>query len=599
MNGISEHAGDMRPALKRHSSRHRHVPPLVLVVGVGLSFLTTHFFHLWQTDTTRFAFESAARERLMAIQRGVESCIQTGRSVTGLFRSSENVTSEEFARFTRAILRDNPYITAVEWAPRIHDPDHDGHGTGRAPGYRDYPMADLYRDGGPVPAERGEARFPIRYVAPMQGNESWLGLDLATVGVHRGGAEDAGLTQESMSVPRTVLFERTQDGWRALMYLPVSPGRGDVGGLVALLIDVPLLVRTSIDFLNPTGVRFTIHDSAGGSPGTVLYRHGLAPQQGDGLLSDESGSDAGVFFEQAVQVNDSEWTIRFQPDGDAYPTGVSAADLAIFACGAVFSLMLFLYLRLAQRRERDLLRNKRRLEELVSSRTRDLEETNRELEAYSYSIAHDLRSPLRAIMGYSQILSEEAVRKLNDEERDSLRRIVTASEYMGHLIDDILQLARIGRVEITRREVNLSAIALDICRGMEHADAGGAGARFDIEPGLVVKGDPELLTRLLDNLLANAVKFSADREEPRISFGSAVRNGETCYYVRDNGVGFDMAFVDKMFGAFQRLHHQSEYPGTGIGLATVRRIVERHGGRVWAEGRENEGATFYFTLPHD
>jgi PAS domain S-box-containing protein len=235
------------------------------------------------------------------------------------------------------------------------------------------------------------------------------------------------------------------------------------------------------------------------------------------------------------------------------------------------------------------------LEQRVAERTALLQTANNELEAFSYSVSHDLRSPLRSLDGFSQALMEDYADKLDAEGLDSLRRIRRASQRMGHLIDDLLNLSRLTRAEMNRQRVDLSKIAQEVIEELRAGDP-SREASIVIAEGLVADADPQLLRIALTNLLSNAWKFTAKRPDARIEFGSTGEKGNTEFFVRDNGVGFDMAHAGKLFGAFQRLHAMHEFPGTGIGLVTVQRVVHRHGGRIWAESAVNAGATFHFTL---
>jgi PAS domain S-box-containing protein len=236
------------------------------------------------------------------------------------------------------------------------------------------------------------------------------------------------------------------------------------------------------------------------------------------------------------------------------------------------------------------------LEQRVAERTTQLQAANKELEAFSYSVSHDLRAPLRHINGFSQALLEDYADKLDEEGKGYLREVRAASQEMAQLIDDVLQLARVTRSEMRREAVNLSETARMVVAELQKREARRAVA-VNIEEGLVAQGDKRLLRIMLGNLLGNAWKFTSKREQAEIAFGQERRGGETIYFVCDNGAGFDMAYVSKLFSAFQRLHTANEFEGTGIGLATVERILNRHGGRVWAESASGQGATFYFTLP--
>lgn len=235
------------------------------------------------------------------------------------------------------------------------------------------------------------------------------------------------------------------------------------------------------------------------------------------------------------------------------------------------------------------------LEKRVKQRTLQLENSNREIEAFSYSVSHDLRSPLRGIDGWSLALLEEYNHLLDEKGRIYLDRVRHEAQRMGFLIDDLLNLSRVTRAEMQHVNVNLTTLAQTIVKRLTE---GRQQQQFEIivEPDLYISGDPALLEIALTNLLDNALKFAGPRPVARVEFGETDIDGNQTFFIRDNGVGFDMEYSQKLFGAFQRLHKQSDFPGTGIGLATVQRIISRHGGHIWAESKPGEGATFYFTV---
>ena len=226
----------------------------------------------------------------------------------------------------------------------------------------------------------------------------------------------------------------------------------------------------------------------------------------------------------------------------------------------------------------------------------ELQAVNKELEAFSYSVSHDLRAPLRSIDGFSQALLEDCHDQLNANGQDYLRRIRAATQRMGQLIDDLLNLSRVTRSEMYLEPVDLSLLASGICTELQQSQP-ERQVEFVIQTGVLAQGDTRLVRVLLVNLLNNAWKFTSKHTQARIEFGvSNSESGVPVYFVRDDGAGFDMTYTNKLFGPFQRLHNMKDFPGNGIGLATVQRIVHRHGGRVWAEGEVERGATFYFTL---
>jgi PAS domain S-box-containing protein len=236
------------------------------------------------------------------------------------------------------------------------------------------------------------------------------------------------------------------------------------------------------------------------------------------------------------------------------------------------------------------------LERRVAERTAELEATNRELEAFNYSVSHDLRAPLRAVEGFSAILLEKYRDQVDEEGAECLRHVHGGTLRMGRLIEDLLSLSRVTQTAMHVRGVDLTRMAEAVLEELRLRDPGRV-VRATVAPGMVARGDENQLRIVLENLIGNAWKFTSRVKEPRIHVGSEIVGSGTVYYVRDNGAGFDMAYADKLFGAFQRLHSVAEFEGTGIGLATVQRIIHRHHGEVWAEARENEGATFFFSLP--
>lgn len=235
------------------------------------------------------------------------------------------------------------------------------------------------------------------------------------------------------------------------------------------------------------------------------------------------------------------------------------------------------------------------LEQRVEERTAQLAMANRELEAFSFSVSHDLRSPLRGISGWSQALLDEYEARLDEQGKEYLHRVINETERMAALIEGLLKLAQISRIEISPLDVDLSGLAAEVRDRLLELEP-HRHVEFTIQPDLRALGDKGLLEAVLTNLFANAMKFSNKQELAKIEFGIVRGQEKTVYFVSDNGAGFDMEHASKLFGAFQRLHKASEYPGTGIGLATVQRIINRHGGRIWAESKPSEGATFFFTL---
>ena len=273
-------------------------------------------------------------------------------------------------------------------------------------------------------------------------------------------------------------------------------------------------------------------------------------------------------------------------DGGEFPVSISLSPIRVGELTYVYAAIRDITAqRVAERRIRE-------LNDSLARQNNDLKAVNQELEAFSYSVSHDLRAPLRAIDGFSQILLKEHAGQLDEKGLDRLGRVRRGAQRMGELIDDLLKLSRVTRAELKVQRVDLGGLATEVVEALRKQEP-ERSVTLDIAPNLDAEADPKLLRIALDNLLGNAWKFTARRQAARIEVG---RENATTFFVRDNGAGFDMAYADKLFGAFQRLHDATEFPGTGIGLATVQRVIHKHGGRIWAESAPEAGATFRFTL---
>jgi signal transduction histidine kinase len=292
-----------------------------------------------------------------------------------------------------------------------------------------------------------------------------------------------------------------------------------------------------------------------------------------------------LVFKASRGIEDIYELTKIRKDGSRFPAVVSVTALRDAKDGIIGYLLIGT--DNTARRQAAFVQIERSNQELAA--------LNEELKAFSYSVSHDLRAPLRSMDGFSQLLIEDYGDKLDEEGKDALQRIRAASQRMGALIDDLLRLSHVTRAELSLKRVDLSAMAHEIADAMDREQP-GRPVQWAIEAGLSIRADPALMRIAMQNLLQNAGKFTGRTDRPVIRVGVLERDARKVYFVADNGVGFDMAHAAKLFSAFQRLHHVGDFPGTGIGLAIVRRIIRRHGGEIWAEAKEGVGATFYFSL---
>jgi signal transduction histidine kinase len=327
----------------------------------------------------------------------------------------------------------------------------------------------------------------------------------------------------------------------------------------------------------------------------VLDKQGKEVENGKRILSEQQAK----IDEQNSSIREQIRVLGEQDDTIAAQKNIQRFLILILVLALVLTYTIFRSYRIKQLSNRRLEEQEKRIRKLnqdLLERAAALEIANKELEAFSYSVSHDLRAPLRSIDGFSQAIAEDYEKDLDEKGKDYLRRVRSAAQRMAHLIDDMLKLSRVTRNKMIPEDVDLSGMAEEIAGKLRSLQP-ERRVEFAIQPGMTARGDERLLRIALDNLFGNAWKYTSKHPAARIGFGTRMSGQERLFFIEDDGAGFDMKYADKLFGAFQRMHTNEEFPGTGVGLATVQRIIRRHGGDIRAESEVEKGSTFYFTIP--
>ena len=601
---------------------------VVLLVALILTLLACYYVRENVGYSERSRFNETVMAAQNAIDNRVNSYIDAMRGARGLFYASDSVQEEEWSGYANGIELEDRYegMRILGYAKRIEPAQKSAFDEELSQMYqKEGRSSPTLRPGG----ERSEY-FPMTYIQPLdEVNSRLLGYDTYTRPDHRAAMDRARDTGEPASTGKVYLLSEAPSGSEAnlalkpgfVVYLPiyrkgesidtVNQRRSALDGFVVGALDAEGLFRGIFGESYDPSIDFEVYDGERWAPKNLLYDMDTVLRAGEsqepssfietvgkftGLSANRPGGIPKLSRDDIrLDLAGQQWSLYFE----ALPgfEGVEESRLPLFVLlsGLAVSLLLFgvTYMLVRSR-----LRTEKARRDLEDA-NRELEATNRELEAFSYSVSHDLRAPLRSIDGFSQILLEDYADELDEDGKDYLSRVRAATQRMGRLIDDLLGLSRVTRGTMNRERVNLSALAEEVAEDLREARPERT-VEFSAQEGLEVWGDSRLLRVALENLIGNAWKFTEKEPEARVEFGvdeELSRKGRVpVYYVRDNGAGFEMAYADKLFGAFQRLHGSDEFEGTGIGLATVQRIVHRHGGRVWAEGEVGRGATFYFTL---
>jgi signal transduction histidine kinase len=573
----------------------------VLLMALLVTGLAWSYVHVTAEEQTRSRFQETTEATQETIERRTKAYLGAIFGARGLLYASQTVERAEW----------ESYVRGIETEDRLTGLQALGFAEYLGPGEREAYVREAQEQGlgglRPDLAPGGErpAYYPLKFVSPSdEANLERVNYDVYTEVEHRramDAARDTGSPRATGTV--NVLTDLAPGSGADLalrpgfaVYLPVyrkgepqstvEERRRALRGFVVGFFRWDGLLDGVFGGGFDPAIDFELYDSQDVASSQPLY-------DSDGIKRAGSGGGDSPFSEGSrLEVAGREWSLYFATLPGFEDDAGSDLPLFVLLSGVAVSLLLFVITWLLVRSRTLAERASKDLEEA----NRELEGANRELEAFSYSVSHDLRAPLRSIDGFSRILLEDYADRLDEEGEDFLGRVRAASKHMDTLIDDLLDLSRVSRGPLRREVFDLSGVARGIIQKLE-ASQPERKVRFIAEEGVVAFGDANLVAVALENLLGNAFKFTQKQDEATIEFGAiSQQGGGVVYYVRDDGAGFDPRYADKLFGAFQRLHGPEEFEGTGIGLATVARIVHRHGGRVWAESEVGEGATFYFTL---
>ena len=609
--------------------RRMAVAYAVLLVALVLTFLAYHYVRQDVEDAARYRFSETVLAARSAIENQMGSYVDAMFGARAHFYASNSVEMEEWGGYANGIDLTERYegMRVLGYAKRVEPED------------RDEFVEELSQtfDGAglPEPELRPEDErsvyFPMTFVEPLDEiNQRLIGYDVYSNPDYQTVMDRARDTGEAEATRKAYVLTEAPGGSKAdlalrpgfVVYLPiysegeptstVAQRRRALEGFVVGALEAEGLLRGTLETFDPSSIDFEVYDGEDLTPRNLLYDEDGVLRAGEAQTTPTAPLGAAIGEATGLPIGESErppdlsdfsqldmagqkWDVYFEALPEFREGGESQLPLFVLLSGLAVSFLLFGVTFM-------LVLNRLRAEKAgrdLEDANHELEATNRELEAFSYSVSHDLRAPLRSIDGFSQILLEDYSDELDEEGKDYLGRVRAASQRMGRLIDDILGLSRVTRGVMSRERVNLSSLAGEVAEELREARPDRT-VELTVQKGLEVWGDPRLLRVALVNLMGNAWKFTEKKREAKVAFGQdeeLSRKGRVpVYYVSDNGAGFEMAYADKLFGAFQRLHGTEEFEGTGIGLATVQRVVHRHGGRIWAEGEVGRGATFFFTL---
>ncbi|MGB0578249.1 MAG: sensor histidine kinase [Limisphaerales bacterium] len=565
-------------------------------------------------ETVQTSVEKQSERAAARLHEAFSVNQETLLSIGSFFNSSREISRKEFGTFVaRSFARDNALI-AFTWVPLVTKEEREAYvAKAKADGLAGFEFKER-GSGGLFTAREQELYSPIFFAEPMHEYHQALGLDLWSQPARRAAMEKARDGGVPMAAKPLRSTREEEAETRLIVYLPiygngvpekVEDRRQQLRGFASAVFSLDRLVQVGVADLEP-GIAVELFDLAASEE---------TPVSGRGA-DDLTESELANALAEDLELAGREWSMRFTPRAAYYAAHPNTITwLAVCACLA-FTTLVCAWLhslavrqgrieRIVNERTSDLVianaalkqENKERktAESSTREKSAELEELNKELESFSYSISHDLRAPLRAITGFTGFVLRKHEEHLPKDAVDHLHQVTKAGNQMNELIEGLLQFSRLQRAELKKRNCNMSEMARAILTELQTTMP---ERRVDVIWGKLpaANADPTLIRQVWQNLISNALKYTGKADAPMVEIGSKTSGREVIYYVRDNGAGFDMSQADRLFGVFQRFHAQTQFEGTGIGLANVHKVVQRHGGRIWAEAEVDKGATFFFLL---
>ncbi len=561
---------------------------LIIAWGVILSVFVTIITFKYEIEKDNVYFESSVGKVFNKIESAFENVNRINREFNSLFYLLDEVHEEEFHLLAGSLLRQNKFIELIYFAEKVEAENRLKYEKKmQEEGYTGFVVMPFHGD---IFKKSRSDRFlfPIKYIEPFNvKNSRWFGHDLLTFSVVQNAINSFSYNSKSL-VFLPALEEKNRlfavqvlfNGYDDL----ANQGLNDAFGILLYKINIRNIVADDVIFntlrLSLDGNLITAGDTLSHTPIlSTNFKVSKVIYPGKQKLEIQASRNKNLFSFNF-----------FMP-------------LTVLLSGLFLTLFIWYIIRAHIEHNQLLAEQKRIIEEEVNAKTNELSSAYKqqlalteELEAFSYSVSHDLRAPLRALDGFSRALNEDYSQQLDAAAKDYLERICKASQRMGTLIDALLSLSRITRKGLLLEHFSISEMAIMIMSNLQ-AEFPQREVEVIIEDNMAITADKSLMYVVLDNLIRNAWKYTKNKAKARIEIGMERQDGDRVFFVKDNGVGFEMAYSERLFGSFQRLHHQRDFEGNGIGLATAKRIIVRHNGKIWAQAEVDKGATFYFSLP--